>query len=62
MAQNEEQSALFEVEIFGYIHYNNEVFESSSRGKNIFELAKDNLADMEVVKLIKGILMWFFII
>ena len=57
MAQNEEQSALYEVEIFGYIPYNSEVFKSSSKGKNIFELAKDNPADMEVVKIIKGILM-----
>ncbi len=43
--------------MFVYIPYNNEVFESSSRGINIFELSKNNPAHMEVVKIIKGILM-----
>jgi hypothetical protein len=55
MAQNEEHSALYEVEKCVYIYYNDKVFESFSRYINIFERAKDNPANMEVVKINKGI-------
>ncbi len=61
MAQNEEHSALYEVEILRYIRYNNRVLESSSWGKNIFELTKNNHANMEVVKITKRILLCFSI-
>jgi len=54
--QNEEQSALNEVETFGYIPYDNDVFEGSVQGKNIFELGKEIVACMEVAKIIERIL------
>jgi CO dehydrogenase maturation factor len=54
--QNEEMPALNEVAISGHIPYDNEVFENSSMGRNIFELEKNNPAYMEVVKLLDSVL------
>ncbi|MBN1974849.1 MAG: hypothetical protein JW787_14510 [Sedimentisphaerales bacterium] len=53
--QNEEQTAPNEVETFGCIPYDKEVFESSSRGENVFELDKNNPACLEVVKVLKRV-------
>ena len=52
VTQNEELSALNEVENLGCIPYDDNVFASSSRGENVFELNKNNPAFLEVAKIL----------
>jgi CO dehydrogenase maturation factor len=53
VVQKEEKTAPIEVEILGSIPYDINVFESSSRGKNIFALDKENRAYVEIGKILK---------
>lgn len=51
-----EQEISNEVETFGHIPYNAAVIESSSQGKTIFELSKENPAYSEIGKILEHIL------
>jgi CO dehydrogenase maturation factor len=53
---NAENDSLNEVETFGYIPSDTDVFDNSVHGKTVFELAKDNPAYSAIDNVLEGVL------